>query len=230
MAAGVAHELNSPLTGIVTFSHLMLNRIPPENTQDREDVAVILEQAERCSKIIKGLLGFSRKTTSEKSMVNINTLIDNTLLMMKNQTKFHNIVFDVRHEPVLPDLNVDPNQLQQVFVNLIINAVDAMNKKGSMTIATRTVEEEGAPFVEMEFSDTGPGISEEIRARIFEPFFTTKPTGKGTGLGLAVSYGIVKKHNGRIFEKGEAGGGASFIIRLPVPPKTERAPACPGPF
>lgn len=229
MAAGVAHELNSPLTGIVTFAHLMLKRLPPENKQDREDLEVIIEQANRCSKIIKGLLGFSRKATAERVEVNINTLLDSTISMVRNQAKFHNIKFVLHFDDSLPLIHVDPNQMQQVFLNLLINAADAMNERGQITIATRTVGEseetqwfkmghpqEGKRFIEIEFSDTGPGILEEHMGKIFEPFFTTKPVGKGTGLGLAVSYGIIKRHGGNITVRSEPGKGASFFIRLPV--------------
>lgn len=229
MAAGVAHELNSPLTGIVTFAHLMLKRMPPENKQDREDLEIIIEQANRCSKIIKGLLGFSRKATAERVEININTLLDSTIAMVRNQAKFHNIKFNLNFDESLPLIHVDPNQMQQVFLNLLINAADAMNERGQITIATRTVGEseedqwfkmghprEGKKYIEIEFTDTGPGIPEEYLGKIFEPFFTTKPVGKGTGLGLAVSYGIVKRHGGNITVRSEVGKGASFFIRLPV--------------
>lgn len=229
MAAGVAHELNSPLTGIVTFAHLMLKRIPPENKQDREDLEIIIEQANRCSKIIKGLLGFSRKATAERVEININTLLDSTIAMVRNQAKFHNIKFNLNFDESLPLIHVDPNQMQQVFLNLLINAADAMNERGQITIATRTVGEseetpwfkmghpqEGKKYIEIEFTDTGPGIPEEYLGKIFEPFFTTKPVGKGTGLGLAVSYGIIKRHGGNITVRSEVGKGASFFIRLPV--------------
>ncbi|MBF0506121.1 MAG: HAMP domain-containing protein [Nitrospirae bacterium] len=220
MAAGVAHEINNPLTGIVTFSHLMLRRTPPENVQDIEDINTIIDQAERCSKIIKGLLGFSRKTASEKGPVNLNTLISNTLAMVGRQSRFHNIRFDMRLDPSIPEVVADPNQIQQVFLNLLINAADAMEKKGTVTIATRVVKNNGRESAELEITDTGPGIPEEIIGKIFEPFFTTKPAGKGTGLGLAVSYGIIKKHEGVIFVKSQLGKGASFYIHLPVLPRT----------
>lgn len=216
MSAGVAHELNSPLTGIVTFAHLMLKRIPEENTQDIEDIKVIIDQAERCSRIVKGLLGFARRTASEKVKVNINTLIENTLSMMRNQTKFHNITFDVQLSKSLPEIVIDPNQIQQVFLNLLLNAADAMEEKGNISIASRLIEQDGGKSVEIEFSDTGPGIPEDISGKVFEPFFTTKPVGKGTGLGLAVSYGIIKKHEGKIFLKSGDGKGAHFFIQLPV--------------
>ncbi|MGD1075634.1 MAG: ATP-binding protein, partial [Thermodesulfovibrionales bacterium] len=231
MAAGVAHELNSPLTGIVTFAHLMMRRVPPENAQDREDLETIVEQADRCSKIIKSLLGFSRKTTAEKTLVNINALIENTISMVRNQAKFHNIKFNLALDDAIPSIDADQNQLQQVFLNLCINAADALNERGQLTISTRLVAaatdsatpwfkrgypEEGAEQIEIEFTDTGPGVPAELLGKIFEPFFTTKPVGKGTGLGLSVSYGIVKKHGGNIFARSEPGKGASFFIRLPI--------------
>lgn len=218
MAAGVAHELNNPLTGIVTFAHLLKKRMPPENKQDIEDINVIIEQADRCSKIINGLLGFSRKTTTEKIKLNINTLIENTLALLKNQARFHNIRYEMNLDNSIPEIIVDPNQIQQVFINLLINAADAMNENGLIIISTRPVEDKigNKKYVEIEFTDTGPGIPKEQLARIFEPFYTTKPVGKGTGLGLAVSYGIIKKHGGSIDVKSEYGKGASFFVRLPV--------------
>ncbi|HUO77586.1 MAG TPA: ATP-binding protein [Thermodesulfovibrionales bacterium] len=224
MAAGVAHELNSPLTGIVTFSHLMLKRIPPENKLDIEDLEVIIEQAERCSKIIKGLLGFSRKTTAEKVFVNINALTESTISMVRNQAKFHNIKFSLNFDDSLPQISTDPNQIQQVFINLLINAADAMNERGQVTVFTRTIPDAstGRQQIEIEFTDTGPGIPEEHLGRVFEPFFTTKPVGKGTGLGLAVSYGIIKKHGGNIFVRSEVGKGASFHVRLPMESSLEQ--------
>ncbi len=220
MAAGVAHEINNPLTGIVTFSHLMLKRTPPENVLDIEDLNTIIDQAERCAKIIKGLLGFSRKTASEKKMVNLNTLISNTLEMVKHQSRFLNIQIDLLLDTSIPDVSIDPNQIQQVFLNLLINAADAMQQKGKITLATRLFENHEKKWVEFEITDTGPAIPEDLIGKIFEPFFTTKPAGKGTGLGLAVSYGIIKKHEGTIFVKNKntPDSGASFFIHLPVPP------------
>jgi len=224
MAAGVAHELNSPLTGIVTFAHLILKRTPPENEQDIEDLEVIIDQANRCSKIIKGLLGFSRRTSAEKVFVNINQLTESTISMVRNQAKFHNIKFKLNFDSNPPQVSVDPNQIQQVFLNLLLNAADAINDRGEITVATRVTNDavSGKSYVEIEFTDNGPGIPEEHLGKIFEPFFTTKSLGKGTGLGLAVSYGIIKKHNGTIFAKSEVGTGASFFVRLPQEEKTGR--------
>ncbi len=215
MAAGVAHEINSPLTGIVTFAHLMLKRLPPENKMDREDLEVIIEQAERCSKIIKGLLGFSRAIPAERADIDINDTLRHTLEIVQNQAKFHNVKIITDLSPGLPLVKGDASQLQQVFMNMLINAADAMNDRGQITIATREVTEDGKEYLEIEFTDTGPGIPEEHLGRLFEPFFTTKPVGKGTGLGLAVSHGVVKKHGGHIKVKSTPGKGTSFFIRLP---------------
>jgi two-component system NtrC family sensor kinase len=222
MAAGVAHELNSPLTGIVTFAHLMLKRIPPEDKLNREDLEVIIEQAERCSKIIKGLLGFSRALPTQKAKVNINATISHVLDMIKNQAKFHNIKLITDLAPDLPEIDGDASQLEQVYMNLLINAADAMNDRGQIKIATRRVQEDGKEFIEIEFTDTGPGIPEEHLNKIFEPFFTTKPVGKGTGLGLSVSHGIIRKHGGYMTVKSKVGEGTSFFIRLPIPEKEKK--------
>ncbi len=215
MAAGVAHEINSPLTGIVTFAHLMLSRVSPEDKLDREDLEVIIEQAERCSKIIKGLLGFSRAIPSEKTEFDINDTIRHTVDIIRNQAKFHNVKIRLDLSRDLPRVRGDISQIEQVYMNLLINAADAMNDRGEVLIATRNVGEGDKEYLEIEFTDTGPGIPEEHLVKIFEPFFTTKPVGKGTGLGLAVSHGIIRKHGGHIRVKSTPGKGTSFYIRLP---------------
>lgn len=215
MAAGIAHEINSPLTGIVTFAHLMRKRVPPEDKDDAEDLDVIIEQANRCSKIIKGLLGFARKGTQEKIQVSVNDLLEATIAMVRNQARFHNVQLEIDLKPI-PPLTIDPNQFQQVFLNLLSNAADALNEVGLIKIATRAASEDSREFVEIEFTDSGPGIPPEHLGKIFEPFFTTKPVGQGTGLGLPISYGIVKKHGGDILVQSEVGKGTTFTIRLPV--------------
>lgn len=216
MAAGVAHEINSPLTGIVTFAHLMLQRIPEENKMDREDIEVIIEQAERCSKIIKGLLGFSRAIPSEKTEMNINETLRHTIGIIRNQAKFHNVKIELQTDDALPFVRGDSSQIEQVFLNLLINAADAMNDKGKIFIRTSPADIDGTPYFEVEISDTGPGIPEEYASRLFEPFFTTKPVGKGTGLGLAVSHGIIKKHGGHIAVRNRREGGTTFFVRVPI--------------
>ncbi|HIJ60949.1 MAG TPA: HAMP domain-containing protein [Nitrospirae bacterium] len=216
MVASVVHEMNSPLTGIITFSHMMLNRMPEDRNEDIEDLKIIISQAERCSKIVSGLLGFSRKTVFEMKKININSLIENTLMIIKNQMKFQDIEFILMLDKNLPEITVDPNQIQQVFMNLLINASDAMNNKGKITINTSKTNLDNHDYIEILFKDTGPGIPDEIKGRIFEPFFTTKPAGKGTGLGLSVSFGIIKKHKGKIELLNELGYGAIFRITIPI--------------
>ncbi len=215
MAAGVAHEINNPLTGVVTFGHLLLGALPADS-QERKDVEVIIEQANRCSNIIKGLLGFSRATTTEKAEVDINELVKGTLHMVKHKADFFNIQIITLLDESLPVVWAGGVQLEQVFLNMIMNAADAMEGDGTLTISTRRVMDNGRAFAEIEFSDTGYGISEEDLPKIFEPFFTTKPVGKGTGLGLAVSHGIIEDHGGTITVKSEVKKGTSFFISLPL--------------
>ena len=216
MSAGVAHELNNPLTGIVTFAHLMLDRTPEENVIDREDLELIIEQADRCTKIIKGLLSFSRKGASEKSAISMNDLLKNAVSLISNQSAFHNVIIEMDLLDGMPTVTVDANQIQQVILNLITNAADAMNSKGLIFIKTKRTGVGGEEFIEAEFTDTGPGIMPEHMNKILEPFFTTKSVGKGTGLGLPVSYGIIKRHGGDLLISSVLGKGTTVLVRLPI--------------
>jgi two-component system NtrC family sensor kinase len=215
MAAGVAHEINSPLTGIVTFGHLLLKKFPP-GSEENEDIQVIIEQANRCSTIIKGLLGFARASTAEKAPTNINDVINHSLNIVRNKADFFNIKIVTVFDDYLSKVRADSSQLQQVFLNMIMNAADAIEGKGTITMTTRNIRDNSGDWVEIEFRDTGPGIDDENLAKIFEPFFTTKPVGKGTGLGLAVSHGIIHEHGGSISVKTKQGEGTSFFIKLPA--------------
>jgi two-component system NtrC family sensor kinase len=219
MAAGVAHEINNPLTGVVTFAHLMKKRFPPD-TADSEDLEVIIEQAERCAKIIKNLLTFARATPSEKGQININNVISRTMQLVKNQEKFHNVKFTLDLADATFVTHGDGTQFQQICLNMFLNAADAMNRRGDITVQTHQVEEEGKQFVEVIFTDTGSGIKEEDLSKLFEPFFTTKPVDKGTGLGLSVSHGIIKHLGGSIKVKSTLGKGTSFLVRLPLMEQT----------
>ena len=214
MAAGVAHELNSPITGIVTFGHLLLKKFS-EGSQESDDIKVIIEQADRCSNIIKGLLRFSRADTAEKEPVNINDVVKNALKLISHKADFFNISIIMDLDISLPLVKANSSQLQQVFLNMIINAADAMDGKGNLLICTRKVIENDKLFTEVEFTDTGHGISEENMVKIFEPFFTQKSVGKGTGLGLSISHGIIQEHGGKILVKSKVGEGTSFFVRLP---------------
>ena len=218
MAAGVAHEINNPLTGVVTFAHLLKKRFSPES-EEAQDLDIIIEQSDRCSKIIKNLLTFARATPTEKGQVSINDVLSRTIFMVQNQEKFHHIKFNINLEDTQFIIVGDSSQFQQIFLNMFINAADAMGGRGNITVATRTITEDNKPHVEIEFTDEGTGIKEEDMPKLFEPFFTTKPVGKGTGLGLSVSHGIVKHFGGNIKVKSELGKGTSFSVRLPLPEK-----------
>lgn len=215
MAAGVAHEINSPLTGIVTFGHLLQKKFS-EGSEERQDIDVIIEQANRCSNIIKGLLGFARATSVEKGLVNLNDVINSSLNMVSHKADFFNIKIVLNIDETMQHIMANASQIQQVFLNMLINAADAMEGKGIFTITTQKVIDNGKPFAEVIFTDTGQGISEESLPKLFEPFFTTKPVGKGTGLGLAVSHGIIQDHGGKILVRSKLGEGASFFVRLPI--------------
>jgi len=213
MPASVAHELNNPLTGIVTYSHLMLEKIPCDDPT-RASVEKIAGQADRCKDIIRGLLDFSRQRKPEKTLSNINTILRGCISLVENQAAFHNIQIVENYQDNLPQVVIDPSQIERVFLNLIINAAEAMDGGGKLTLATR-LDPDGR-VVEVEFTDTGHGISEENMNKLFEPFFTTKDIAHGTGLGLAISYGIVKSHKGAISVESEVGKGTTFIVRLPL--------------
>ena len=215
MAAGVAHEINSPLTGIVTFGHLLLKKFPP-GSQEREDIEVIIDQANRCSTIIKGLLGFARASAGAKALTNINDVLHSSMNIVRNKADFFNIKLITDFEPSLRRVKADSSQLQQVFLNMIMNAADAMEGKGALNLTTRNISENDQDFVEVEFKDTGPGITQENLEKLFEPFFTTKPVGRGTGLGLAVSHGIIQDHGGKIIVRTKLKEGSAFTIQLPA--------------
>ncbi len=214
-AAGVAHEINNPLTGIVTFAHLLLKHTPADSPE-RKDLEVIIEQADRCTSIIKGLLAFARSTPFEKAPTDINEVLRSSVRVLGSKADFHNITFATDMDGTLGPITADAARLQQVFLNIIVNAADAMEGRGTLSIHTRKVLENGEEFAEVEFTDTGPGIEPANLTKIFDPFFTTKPVGKGTGLGLAVSHGIVREHGGDIRVESPPGSGASFFIRIPL--------------
>jgi len=213
LAANVAHELNNPLTGIVTYSHLMLERMPKDDPA-KTSAEKIAGQADRCKNIIRGLLDFARQKKPEKTLGNINAIMRGCISLMENQATFHNIQIVENYQDNLPAVVIDHSQIERVFMNLIINAAEAMNDGGKLTLATRLDPDDRV--VEVEFTDTGHGISKENMNKLFEPFFTTKDIGHGTGLGLAISYGIIKSHKGAISVESEVGKGTTFIVRLPL--------------
>lgn len=213
LAASVAHELNNPLTGIVTYSHLLLERGTCDEST-RISVEKIAGQADRCKEIIRGLLDFSRQRKPEEVPSDVNKILRGCVALVENQAAFHNVRIQENYQIDLPLLVVDPSQIERVFMNLIINAAEAMDQGGTLSLTTR--RDSDGQSVEVEFSDTGHGISQENMNKLFEPFFTTKDVGHGTGLGLAISYGIVKSHKGTISVESVLGKGTVFTVRLPI--------------
>lgn len=213
LAANVAHELNNPLQGIVAYSHLLLEQMP-DHDPNREKVEKIVGQANRSRDIIRGLLDFSRQRKPDKTLSNVNQIIEECVSLVENQAVFQNIHIDKDFQEDLPLLVIDPSQIERVFINIIINAAEAMDGNGLLRLVTQFDPQK--EFVEAKFIDSGDGIDPEDMDRIFDPFFTTKDVGHGTGLGLAISYGIIKGHKGTISVESELGKGSTFTIRLPV--------------
>lgn len=212
LAANVAHELNNPLVGIITYSHLLLEETPASD-HSIEFLNKIVIQANRCKDIIRGLLDFSRQRQPDKTLLNINNVLRQCISLLENQALFHNIKVNLSLSE-LPMVIIDPSQIERVFMNIILNAAEAMEGNGKLDIVTSLDSNDG--FAEIQIKDSGPGITEENLEKIFDPFFTTKEAGHGVGLGLAISYGIVREHKGTITVKSKLSEGTTFIIRLPV--------------
>lgn len=217
LAAGVAHEINNPLGGIMALTALSLEDIKPD-APDRENLEEVLRQSERCRDIVRGLLEFSRESEANIELVDLNKVLQDTLALLERQALFFNINVVRNLDANLPPVMADRSQLQQLFMNILMNAVQAMNEKGTVTLNTRP---DGSEHVEVAITDTGCGIPADKIDRIFDPFYTTKPADQGTGLGLSIAYGIVTRHGGTISVDSEAGRGSTFSIRLPVAPGEE---------
>jgi two-component system NtrC family sensor kinase len=213
MAAGVAHEINNPLGGILIYASLLLEGLADADSR-RADLGRIVQEASRCKEIVKSLLEFARQSGPKKELTDVNRAITDGLLFLENQATFHNIEITKELDPALPPLWGSAGQLKQVFLNIMINAADAMQGRGVLTI--RTFLGGDGNKVVIEFTDTGGGIPEDILPRIFDPFFTTKEVGEGTGLGLSMSYGIVREHNGNIEVDTVMGSGTTFRVVLPI--------------
>ncbi|MCA2000363.1 MAG: cache domain-containing protein [Chloroflexi bacterium] len=213
LSANVAHELNNPLQGIVTYSNLLLEG-EACNEETRANAEKIAIQANRCRDIIRGLLDFSRHKNPDKTLCSVNNLLRRCVSLVERQTIFQNIEIVMELDESDPLAVVDPSQVERVFLNLIINAADAMENGGTLTLITR--RDQAMKCVEVKVRDTGHGIAEENMEKIFDPFFTTKETGHGVGLGLAISYGIVKEHNGAINVESAPGKGATFTVSFPL--------------
>ena len=218
LAAGIAHEINNPLGGILVLSSLALEDMK-ENDHNRENLQEVIKQTMRCRDIVKGLLQFSRQEEGKAEYVQVNDVLNNTLSLIEKQALFHNIEIIKLFSNDLPYILGDGSQLQQVFMNIILNAVQAMKEIGVLTI--NTLHEQKNDMIVIEISDNGIGIPENLIDRIFDPFFTTKEVGEGAGLGLAIAYGIITKHHGRMTVKSKENEGTTFTIKIPVVDKSK---------
>jgi two-component system NtrC family sensor kinase len=216
LISGIAHELNNPLTGVMGYSQLLQLR---KDLDDRakDSLLKINNLALRCQKIVQNLLSFARKQKPERTLTDINEILEKTVELRSYELQVNNIELTRELDRHLPKTIADAHQLQQVFLNILTNAEQAMleaHGKGQLTIRTRSDANNARIIVEI--IDDGPGIAENYLPKIFDPFFTTKEVGKGTGLGLSLSYGMIKEHGGNIFARSNLGAGATFVIELPV--------------
>jgi len=214
LAAGIAHEINNPLTGVLTYSSFLLNRATDPET--KSDLETIVRETRRCRDIVRGLLDFSRQVPPKKSLVEIVPIVERALSIVDNQLRVQNIAVQRSLAPDLPRIAADPNQIQQVVINLLVNAADAVEGDDRrIAVSVDRVERAGKEGIEVRVEDSGSGIPERDLGKIFEPFFTTKGT-RGTGLGLAVAWGIVAEHRGTIEVDSETGKGSVFRVFLPI--------------
>jgi two-component system NtrC family sensor kinase len=216
LAAGVAHEINNPLGTILIYSHLIQKSLEPDDPK-REDIALVISEANRAKDIVQGLLSFAREKKLRASEVNVNDILEEVLSLVVNQSLFHNIKIKKSFDQGPQTIVADETQLKQVFLNIILNAAQAMEGNGKLTISTIFDKKQ----IKIKIADIGPGIPPEVMGKLFSPFFTTKE--KGTGLGLAISYGIIERHQGKIDVETDLGKGSTFVITLPVSVSDETA-------
>ncbi|MGH7568937.1 MAG: hybrid sensor histidine kinase/response regulator [Gemmatimonadales bacterium] len=215
LVSGVAHELNNPLAGIAAFAQLLLaeQRFPPDQ---RTAAETIYAESRRASRIVQNLLTFARQHKAEKVPTSVNQVLDDTLELRSYELRVRGIEIGREYDESLPDTLADAHQLQQVFINLITNAEQSMERAPGRTHRLTVSSRRTGPTIRIEVEDTGPGIPANLLDRIFNPFFTTKPTGSGTGLGLSISLGIVRGHDGRIWAENTSPRGARFVVELPI--------------
>jgi C4-dicarboxylate-specific signal transduction histidine kinase len=215
--SGVAHELNNPLGSILTWAERLARKPAAEGV--RQGLETILHEAERAARIVRHLLTFARKRHTTRTTVDVNHVVRDTLVLRQHEQRLANVSLIDALAAGLPNVFADPHQLQQVILNLVINAEQAMvSSHGRGTLVVRTWHDAEHDVVLLEIADDGPGVPEEVLPKIFDPFFTTKAVGKGTGLGLTVAYAIIQDHGGRIVAESNAGQGAVFRIELPARP------------
>ena len=217
LASGVAHEINNPMGLILGYTQLMI-RGESTGVEQAEDLKTIEKHVRNCKAIVQALLNFARKTETRWTRIRINETIQSVVDVIQHPFELDNIRTSVSFADDIPVVSGDSEKLKQVFMNLLMNARQAISGEGQIAVTTNYDPGAGTVFVGVE--DTGAGIDPRILGKIFDPFFTTKPTGQGTGLGLSVSYGIIKEHNGEISVQSEPGWGAVFTVALPVDPET----------
>jgi two-component system NtrC family sensor kinase len=231
LAAGIAHELNNPLTGVLTFAHLVRNELEDGSPQ-AEDLDLVIQETKRCAAIIRRLLDFAREKTPEKSYVDVNQLIEECAQLVRQSAHLADIVIETDLDEDLPPVWMDADLMKQVVMNMLVNAQHAIGKDGTIFIGTclsedcpgAAMKDAGAPMVEITIRDDGCGIEEGNLHRIFDPFFTTKGVGKGTGLGLSVSHGTIAAHRGTIEVDSKVGEGTEFRICLPTRSRKDTDP------
>jgi signal transduction histidine kinase len=212
LAAGVAHEINNPLSTILLYADVLCQETSAQNAQQCQDLQMISREAMRCRTIVNDLLSFSRQNEVLAQPTDLNALLEEIAGEITIHERFQGVRIQMDLDPALPVIEADPFQLRQVFCNLMNNAADAMPDGGTLTLRTKRGPWSG--LITAEVQDTGEGISEENMKKLFTPFFTTKPLGKGTGLGLAIIYGIIKMHRGDITVQSQLGQGTTFALTL----------------
>ena len=222
LAAGVAHEINNPLTGVLFYASLLLERDDIDESM-REDLNYILEDADRCKEIVKSLLVYGRSTGAQKNIVQLNDIIEQSLKLIRDQKKFGNITIKKNLSDEMMLINADTGKLNQVLINLVINAADAMEGKGTITLTS--YKDKIVKKIFLEIKDMGKGIPHKDLSKIFDPFFTTKEVGKNTGLGLSIVYGIIEEHGAKISVKKTGSKGTIFIIEFPMYFASEKGPS-----
>jgi two-component system, NtrC family, sensor kinase len=231
LASGIAHELNNPLTGVLTFTSLLRKKMP-EGSVDAEDLDLVIRETRRCASIIRRLLDFAREKVPSMGLVSLDALIQDVVRFVDGPVTLQNTAIELQLAPALPAVWGDADLIKQVLLNIVVNAAQALEseRSGRIVVATRALPAMGdePALVEVSVTDNGCGITPGNLQRIFDPFFTTKGVGQGTGLGLSVSYGIVKAHGGQIKVESSVGEGSTFRVQLPIAPSSANADSRPA--
>jgi predicted Zn finger-like uncharacterized protein len=223
LGAGIAHEIKNPLAGILGLAQLSMRKVDKDDSLHK-NMTIIEKETNRCTNIIQNLLKFARQEKVDYQSVDLNVVADDAMAIVEHQLEMNKVKLSKDLQRTLPKISGNANQIQQVLINLMINAQQAMEGRPGEVAVTTTADQNG--HVEVHVSDDGPGIPEDIQAKIFEPFFTTKAVGKGTGLGLSVSYGIIKEHKGDITVESSPETGTTFVLQFPVMALKSRCPHC----